>query len=301
MPTKTKSVLDVHPSVAHGQGIIANLPAKTGRSIDEWIELLGRDDRLRAGPMSSARVRATMTAPVYLLLGIAAVVSACAPADRRSPPAVTADHPPDSVFDGLERRLLESSGTSIDFAITAAAGAFQTNLAGNLSMEPGNRVHLRAEGTFGPDSFALRLVSDGTRMRVSNGAVSSDHDTPAELNAAIVIGLTRMGLLHNLARLTQAATPDHAGGGVRDWVQVSNIVDSGGPMAGHRGVRFDLIVSGQPSGQADLSIEMETGVPRLRMQTVHFPDGEMRVEERYHGTTLNTQVDASLFHLAKPR
>ena len=48
MPTKTKSIYDVHPSVAHGQGIIANLPAKTGRSIDEWIELLGRE-----GPAST--------------------------------------------------------------------------------------------------------------------------------------------------------------------------------------------------------------------------------------------------------
>jgi hypothetical protein len=33
----------VHPSVAHGRSILEGLRAKTGRSLEEWIELLDRD------------------------------------------------------------------------------------------------------------------------------------------------------------------------------------------------------------------------------------------------------------------
>ena len=150
--------------------------------------------------MSHNRKASVMNASIHRFSGIAVmVICACAPGDRRPAPAVTADDPPDSVFHGLERRLLESTGTSIDFAITADR-AHQANLAGNLTMEPGNRTYLHADGTFESDSFALRLVSNGTRMQKSNGNASSDHDTPNQLNGAIVIGLTRMGLLHNLAR-----------------------------------------------------------------------------------------------------
>jgi hypothetical protein len=33
-------VYSVHPSVAYAQAVIANLPAKTGRSIEEWVRLI---------------------------------------------------------------------------------------------------------------------------------------------------------------------------------------------------------------------------------------------------------------------
>jgi hypothetical protein len=36
----TKSLYSVHPSVAYAQAIINNLPAKTGKSLDEWISLI---------------------------------------------------------------------------------------------------------------------------------------------------------------------------------------------------------------------------------------------------------------------
>ena len=38
-----KTAYSVHPSVPYAQAIIANLPTKTGHSLDEWTELLNRD------------------------------------------------------------------------------------------------------------------------------------------------------------------------------------------------------------------------------------------------------------------
>lgn len=38
------SIYSVHPSVAYAQAIIQNLPVKTGKSIEEWIELVNKSD-----------------------------------------------------------------------------------------------------------------------------------------------------------------------------------------------------------------------------------------------------------------
>ena len=38
-----KKMYAVHPGVAHAQAIIDNLASRTGRSLDEWCDLVGRD------------------------------------------------------------------------------------------------------------------------------------------------------------------------------------------------------------------------------------------------------------------
>jgi hypothetical protein len=45
MPNKaqTKSTFDVHPGVLMAQSIIAAMKEKTGRSLDEWLELVGNE------------------------------------------------------------------------------------------------------------------------------------------------------------------------------------------------------------------------------------------------------------------
>ncbi len=91
-----------------------------------------------------------------------------------------------------------------------------------------------------------------------------------------------MGLLHNLARLVSNEAPDHPDGTVMQWVQVTDLsrLDGG---AGELGIQFTLVVSGVASGTALLRVDDETGETIVREQTVQFPDGEMRVVERYIG------------------
>ncbi len=40
---KPNGLYDVHPSVAYAQAIIANLPANTGKTIEEWVQLVKKD------------------------------------------------------------------------------------------------------------------------------------------------------------------------------------------------------------------------------------------------------------------
>jgi hypothetical protein len=66
-------------------------------------------------------------------------------------------------------------------------------------------------------------ISHGRIMEGGNAVRRFHADAPAGLTEALVLGFTRMGILHNLARLTRGAAPDHADGGVREWVEVRDV------------------------------------------------------------------------------
>jgi hypothetical protein len=112
------------------------------------------------------------------------------------------------------------------------------------------------------------------------------------LKEALLLGLTRMGLLHNLARLTANAPPDHADVGVREWVTLSSFasdrtdpVNAPIPETFRHGISFELTVAEQRAGSAVLEIDAH-GRPVIRRQTVEFPAGRMRVVERYSSVTI---------------
>ncbi len=157
-----------------------------------------------------------------------------------------------------------------------------SSLMGTLVLTLGNVMRLQAKGEFAQTPIDVSLESDGQRLVGGTTADAIEVDTPPALHEAMVIGLTRMGLLHNLAMLTGDAGPDHAEGGVQDWVQVSNFAPAVGlENATDVRITFDLIVAGTPSGSATLFLDGETGLPVAREQTVQFDTGEMRVLERY--------------------
>jgi hypothetical protein len=203
---------------------------------------------------------------------------------------------PGTVYHDLEQEMLISSGLELEYDITAT-GVFQASLHGMLALGRENQVRLEGVGTFGSDSVDLLLVSDGSHMRMTVGSAVQDLATPAGLHEAIVIGFTRMGLLHNLARLTGSAPPDHMEGGVQDWVQVSEFAwDT--EVGGERdAVTFLLTVAGEPSGDVVLEVDRESGAPVVRRQVVRFPEGEMLVTETYRDTNLGAVPSTQQFAL----
>ena len=210
--------------------------------------------------------------------------------------------PPDAEtrFHGFERQLLQSPGIILRYRITAE-GPFEAALTGTLWVRPGNRIRLDASGSFGENRVDMLLVSDGSRMQVKVGEDVKIHDTPGELNEAVLIGLTQMGLLHNLARLTGAAFPDHSDGSVREWVQVSNIEPTrAGEEADTTRLVFDITVAGVPSGEATLAFDTGTGDLNRRTQSVRFESGEMRVVEVYDEFDLEADITPAVFQI-EPR
>ena len=180
----------------------------------------------------------------------------------------------------LEARLLSARQVTLDFEVTAE-GAAEIQVAGRLEWADG-ALRVEAEGAFGgrPVELVLETLDPAARYRYGVRGSAVEDDTPPELWPAVVVGLTRMGILHNLARLTGSAPPDHADGGVEEFVQVDEVErDAEGRLA------FDIRVGGQESGSATLRLD-ESRLPVVRRQSVAFPTGEMRVVERYTRVTV---------------
>jgi outer membrane lipoprotein-sorting protein len=198
----------------------------------------------------------------------------------------------EELFRGLEDKLLRGTAWVVR-AQTTSEGAFVSNLSGAVGLRQGNVARIELNGTFGDKSINAFLISDGDMLLYGEAAAGSfEEGVPWALNEAIVIGLTRMGLLHNFARLTAGSPPDRMMGGVRDWVEVSDF-RLGEPESGDAPatitISFSITVAGQPAGQATLWFDEETGLPLRREQTVEFETGTMMVIEVYEFEDLPAQ------------
>lgn len=187
---------------------------------------------------------------------------------------------PQEVLAQVEDDFLRAEGRRVVFEVRAE-GAFTASLDGQLVLGTGNELALDASGVFGEDSVSLWLDASEDSMAWGNAENSFEDARPDELRDAVVIGFIRMGILHNLARLTSAAPPDRMDGNVRSWVQVGDPrwVD-GDARAGEAGISFELRVDGERAGDATLWLDSAAALVG-RDQLVQFPTGEMRVSERY--------------------
>jgi hypothetical protein len=173
----------------------------------------------------------------------AGIVAACfsatpgAAAQGTADPPASADSsaPPDALFRNLEERLLGAPAWRMRYTITAD-GAVAASLSGTLQLADSNQVELHATGTFAGAPATLHLRSDGRRMDGGSEKRTFTAAAPPELREAVIIGLTRMGLLHTLARLTAGAAPDHATGGVQEWVRVKELTGEKAGAVGPRGI-----------------------------------------------------------------
>lgn len=224
------------------------------------------------------------------------VVLACGPERTTTPPpsggdamsgaAAVAPEPPaaDPVEElaRLEQRLLAAQRVQLTFEVTAR-GAMQAELRGLLVVEKGRVVKLDASGSFAGEAGEVSLSADARMVRGTSGAKRFELERPAELDAAVLIGLVRMGVLHNLALAWSARPPDHGEGGVAEWVVMKN--HGRAALEGADALHFDIDVAGQPVGEATLLLDAD-GWPARREQTVRFASGEMQVTERYEAVEI---------------
>lgn len=179
-----------------------------------------------------------------------------------------------------EQRLLDLMPLDLGFVITAE-GVIDAYLFGELQIRRRNDMSLAAWGTFMGDSVRMSLTAATGRLFGEGAGDAFDEAVPAHLHEALLIGLSRMGVLHNLARLNFGRPPDRADGTVRNWAEARGIRWSEVPAANSGGaLRFELWVDNQHAADTELWIDAN-GLPLRRVQTVRFPTGTMRVTERY--------------------
>jgi hypothetical protein len=213
-------------------------------------------------------------------------VAACLAAAMTIPgltTAAAADLEAMDAFAALEDRLLRAGTVEMSFDIRAT-GALDAALAGTAVVSASGEVVLTGEGTFAGAAADIGLRSVEGSMRGGNGGQTFVSPAPPALQEALLLGVTRMGLLHNLAVLSAGSPPDKTDGTLREWVTVEDIVlEDATPIGGvpTRAFSFTVVVGGQPSALARLWVDADTGMPIRRTQTVSFPEGEMRVLEQY--------------------
>jgi len=200
------------------------------------------------------------------------------------------------LVEALESLLLRETGVILPFRVQAE-GDFQADLEGSLHLASGGRARLDARGTFGALPVQALLISDGRRMVWTNNGVSHEGETPRHLREGLILGLSRMGILHNLALLVNGSPPDATDGTAQEWLKITDPAHAGSDPSEPTGVavHFGIVVGGSPSGEATLWMDPASGVPLLRRQEVTFPEGSMRVTERYVGPMADVEVMDSLF------
>ena len=156
-------------------------------------------------------------------------------------------------FVAMERKLLEKP---VQVEVKShAEGAVKADAISRLFIGPATRIH--AQGTFQGKPFTRNF----------------DQPTTRDLRDAVVVGMARMGVLHNVATLVSSGAPEHADGTVREWLEPHDF------RAVKGGVAYRLRVGGQDTSEVRLTLAK--GLPERRTMTVHFPSGDMRVTEDY--------------------
>lgn len=183
----------------------------------------------------------------------------------------------------LEANLLAATSLT-GLCHIETSGAVDSDIQARLVLAGPDEYELHIAGEFAGEPVYAALLSNPERTVTSETLPSTEPQppptkvpTPPHIGEALVIGLTRMGLMHNVAMLSEGALPDHAQGGVREWVKTVDHewrVEPGGGRA----LTFALAVDGGVPSTAELVFD-SNGWPARRYQRVEFPEGVMEVIE----------------------
>ena len=224
----------------------------------------------------------------HVVVGAVLLLAACA--TEKEKPLLPAVDPAQMFLHELETRLLRAKTLHV-VAESVSEGAVNSALTTEVFLGDGQKARVEVRGMFEGRQVSSWFICDGTSMKVRGKEATA---AAPEVRDAVVVGLVRMGLLHNAAILVGGGAPDHAAGGARDWVRAERPT-SGAERA--TDITYDVVVRHEVMGQATLSL-LPDERPVKRVATVHFEEGDMHVEEKYTLFEIDAAVDDSVFSLA---
>jgi hypothetical protein len=186
---------------------------------------------------------------------------------------------PTCAITALEDRLLAAPEVSLAFTVEST-GAVPGVFTGSAHLRGATEAGLRAAGQIHGAPIALELVADQRAMRGHGANLGYDLPTPPDLNATLLRGLVRLGLIHQLAVLSAGSPPDGVDGALVATTHVEGL---------HTGTEgqlvFDLRVGDALRARVELWLD-DRGLPRRRRQTVSSARGAITVVERYTAVEL---------------
>jgi len=188
---------------------------------------------------------------LFLLIAFA-FVAACA-----STPSGT----PEERMAALERRLDTAPQWTMAFT-SSTTGAVESRFNGTINVLAGNIASIDADGFLNGDEKHVRWIASGSPVQVSH---------------AITIGVLRLGVTHDIVLLSGGAkTIEHAAGGIDEALRMTELAWN----AAEKKFTYHIVFEGKDSGTGELWVG-RSDMPRRRKLTVHFPKGDLQVEEQY--------------------
>lgn len=189
----------------------------------------------------------------------------------------------------LEVRVLAARHVIIE-ADVRASGALSAHLTGRTEFLERNRAHAQYAGDLQGRAASLEYSSDGRSGEIRNGDAKWAEGLGSESNHAGLVGVLRLGLWHNLSRMSVLQGPEHAGGGIEAWSMPDGFRPTtyalGGEFPGAMSFGYDLMLDGRNAGNVRLWLDPVSGLPRRRQMTLKLPQGEATVVEDYTRFTL---------------
>jgi hypothetical protein len=186
-----------------------------------------------------------------LMIAALLFTAACA----STPPA-----PPAERLAAVEKELENAKQVSIRF-VTRTTGSVESHFNGTMNVLPGNIASIDADGEMAGKPATIRYSANGS---------------PAQISHALIVTLVRMGLTHDLYELSNKQPPSFAEGGVDEGVTLDKLAWD----AKEKKFTYHLVVEKQDAGEGELWVGRHD-YPTRRKLTVHFPQGDMKVDERY--------------------
>jgi hypothetical protein len=164
-------------------------------------------------------------------------------------------------FEQMEEALLAQPVTGKTFS--HAEGSVQCDIESTI--------------TIGPDS---KVVYKGNVMGKDVDS-TWEHPTTPELRDALLIGISRMGLMHNIVLFTRERPPANVEGHIREALTVHDFA-----KAPNGAISYKLKAGNREMAEATIKINSKSHYPMTRKMTVHLDSGDMKVSETYQLTKL---------------
>jgi hypothetical protein len=132
-------------------------------------------------------------------------------------------------------------------------------------VETSGTMNMLARGSLSWDESQVRIDAGGN---IGGQQKSIRYERPVEHRTDVLTSWVRIGLGHNLFRVMS--------GNETEGIEAATTDFRGDPAH----FTFDIVIGGTKMGSAELWLDAN-GLPLRREQTMHFPDGDMKVTERY--------------------
>ncbi|MGH7296308.1 MAG: hypothetical protein ACRELB_15315, partial [Polyangiaceae bacterium] len=204
---------------------------------------------------------------------------------------------PATALDRLEQRMA-SARTVRMRARLATSGRIESHFEGTLLAASGGRVRLAMQGALGGKDVDVLFTCDGKHMRGGSPGHTFDFDAPPALREGLAVAFTRMGLTHQLARLSGGKPPEYLDGSARDHLAIVGATHAPGDAlkgAPTEQWTWALFVDHARAADETLWLDDRTGAPVRRRVVVHFPEGDMSVGEEYDEVVFDQPVPDDSF------